>query len=64
MLLVIVLLAVFKNNLPLDITTWLVVGLVILMLASIQSYAKIRRQNEAKLEAELETLKAGIHGPQ
>lgn len=54
LLLVIVLLAVFKNNLPLDMTTWLVVGLVILMAVSIQSYAKIRRQNEAKLEAELE----------
>ena len=53
LLLVIVLLAVFKNNLPLDITTWLVVGLIILMAASIQSYAKIRRQNEAKLDAEL-----------
>ena len=54
LLLVIVLLAVFKNNLPLDMTTWLVVGLVILMAASIQSYAKIRRKNEAKLDAELE----------
>ncbi len=53
LLLVIVLLAIFKNNLPLDITTWAVVGLVIVMLASIQSYAKIRRQNEAKLEEEL-----------
>lgn len=54
LLVVIVLLAIFKNNLPLDITTWLVVGLVILMAASIQFYAKIRRQNEAKLTEELE----------
>ncbi len=48
LLLVIVLLAVFKNNLPLDMTTWLVVGLVILMAATIQLYAKKRRENEAK----------------
>ncbi len=54
LLLVIVLLAVFKNNLPLDMTTWLVAGFVILMAVSIQSYAKIRRKNEAKLDAELE----------
>ena len=54
LLLVIVLLAIFKNNLPLDITTWAVVGLVIVMAASIQSYAKIRRKNEAKLEEELQ----------
>ncbi len=47
LLVVIVLLAIFKNNLPLDITTWLIVALVILMGASIQFYAKIRRQNEA-----------------
>ncbi|GAB4307959.1 protoporphyrinogen oxidase HemJ [Cyanobacterium aponinum UTEX 3222] len=49
LLVVIVLLAIFKNNLPLDITTWLIVGLVVLMAASIQYYAKIRRQNEEKL---------------
>ncbi len=49
LLVVIVLLATFKGNLPLDLTTWLVVGLVILMAASIQFYAKIRRQNEEKL---------------
>lgn len=49
LLVVIVLLAIFKNNLPLDITTWLIVALVILMAGSIQFYAKIRRENEAKL---------------
>lgn len=49
LLVVIVLLAIFKNNLPLDLTTWLIVALVVLMAASIQFYAKIRRENEAKL---------------
>lgn len=49
LLVVIVLLAVFKNNLPLDLTTWLIVALVIAMAASIQLYAKKRRQNAEKL---------------
>ena len=49
MLVLIVLLAVFKNNLPLDITTWLVFGLVVAMVASIQLYAKKRRQDKEKL---------------
>lgn len=49
MLVLIVLLAVFKNNLPLDLTTWLVAALVIAMVASIQLYAKKRRQDKEKL---------------
>ena len=49
LLVVIVLLAVFKNNLPLDLTTWLVAALVILMAASIQLYAKKRRKDQEKL---------------
>jgi len=52
LLVAIVLLAVFKNNLPLDITTWLIFGLVILMAASIQLYAKKRRQDREKLARE------------
>jgi putative membrane protein len=48
LLVVIVLLAVFKNNLPLDLTTWLIVALVIAMAASIQLYAKKRRQDKEK----------------
>ena len=49
LLVVIVLLAVFKNNLPLDATTWLVVALVIAMAASIQLYAKKRRRDQERL---------------
>lgn len=49
LLVVIVLLAVFKNSLPLDLTTWLIVALVILMAASIQLYAKKRRRDSEKL---------------
>lgn len=48
-LVTIVLLAVFKNNLPLDLTTWLIVALVIAMAASIQLYAKKRRKDKEKL---------------
>lgn len=51
LLVVIVLLAVFKNNLPLDLTTWLIVALVILMAASIQLYAKKRRLSQEKLSS-------------
>lgn len=49
LLVLIVLLAVFKNSLPLDATTWLVAALVITMVASIQLYAKKRRQDKEKL---------------
>jgi putative membrane protein len=48
LLVLIVLLAVFKNNLPLDATTWLVAGLVVAMVASIQLYAKKRRKDKEK----------------
>lgn len=53
LLVVIVLLAVFKNNLPLDLTTWLIVALVISMAASIQLYAKKRRKDREKLAQDL-----------
>ena len=49
LLVLIVLLAVFKNSLPLDATTWLVAGLVVTMVASIQLYAKKRRKDREKL---------------
>ena len=50
LLVAIVLLAVFKNNLPLDLTTWLIFALVVVMAASIQLYAKKRRKDKEKLE--------------
>lgn len=49
LLVVIVLLAVFKNQLPLDLTTWLIFALVIVMAASIQLYAKKRRKDQERL---------------
>jgi protoporphyrinogen IX oxidase len=49
LLVVIVLLAVFKDNLPLDLTTWLIAALVISMVAAIQLYAKKRKADQEKL---------------
>lgn len=48
LLVAIVLLAVFKNNLPTDITSLGILGMIVLMAASIQLYAKKRRQDKDK----------------
>jgi protoporphyrinogen IX oxidase len=56
MLVVIVLLAVFKNNLPTDITVWGIVGLVIAMAATIQLYARKRRKEQEKLTEQLQQI--------
>jgi putative membrane protein len=45
----IVLLVVFKGNLPTDLTVWLMFALVIAMAASIQLYARKRRLDKEKL---------------
>lgn len=42
-LVLVVLLAVFKNNLPVDVTTWGTVALIISMAVIIQLYARKRR---------------------
>ncbi len=49
LLLAIVLLAIFKNELPLDITTWGILGSIVAMAAAIQLYAKKRRRDREKL---------------
>ncbi|MBD2260388.1 protoporphyrinogen oxidase HemJ [Pseudanabaena sp. FACHB-2040] len=53
LLVVVVLLVVFKNNLPADATTWLVAGLVVFMAATIQLYARKRRLDKERAQAEL-----------
>jgi putative membrane protein len=50
-LVAIVLLAVFKNNLPTDITAWGIFGMIIAMAATIQLYAKKRKRDKEKLMA-------------
>ncbi|AFY45514.1 protoporphyrinogen oxidase HemJ [Nostoc sp. PCC 7107] len=53
MLVVIVLLAVFKNNLPTDITAWGIFGLIIFMAVTIQLYAKKRKRDKEQLMAQI-----------
>ena len=43
LLVVIVMLVVFKNQFPTNAATWLIIGLIIFMAASIQFYARYRR---------------------
>ncbi len=43
MLVIVVMLVVFKNQFPTEGATWLIVGLVLFMAASIQFYARWRR---------------------
>jgi len=52
LLVAIVLLAVFKNNLPTDITAWGIFGLVAVMAATIHLYAKKRKRDKEKLLAQ------------
>jgi putative membrane protein len=61
LLVTIVLLAVFKNSLPTDLTTWLLVALVIVMAASIHLYAKKRKRD--KLNQQAAAGKAVIDNP-
>ncbi|HEY9761094.1 MAG TPA: protoporphyrinogen oxidase HemJ [Trichocoleus sp.] len=48
LLVVIVMLVVFKNNIPTSATTWVVFGLIVLMAATIQLYARKRRLDKEK----------------
>lgn len=53
MLVVIVLLAVFKNNLPTDITAWVIFGLIVFMAVTIQLYAKKRKRDKEQMMAQI-----------
>jgi putative membrane protein len=53
MLVVIVMLAIFKNNLPTDLTAWAIFAMIIAMAASIQLYAKKRKRDKEKLTAQM-----------
>lgn len=53
LLVAIVLLAVFKNNLPTDITAWVIFGMIIAMAATIQLYARKRRLDQEKIMAQV-----------
>jgi putative membrane protein len=51
-LVVIVMLAIFKNNLPTDLTSYVVVGMVVAFAVSIQLYARKRRLDKERAEAD------------
>lgn len=48
LLVAIVMLAVFKNNFPTNVAPWLMFGLVVLMAATIQLYARKRRLDKER----------------
>ncbi|MBP0000844.1 MAG: protoporphyrinogen oxidase HemJ [Cyanobacteria bacterium SID2] len=48
LLLVIVMLAVFKNNFPTNIAPWLIFGSIVVMAATIQLYARKRRLDKER----------------
>ncbi|NEQ30803.1 MAG: protoporphyrinogen oxidase HemJ [Leptolyngbya sp. SIO4C5] len=48
LLVLIVMLAVFKNSFPTSVAPWLIFGLIVLMLATIQLYAKKRRLDKER----------------
>ncbi len=51
LLVTIVMLVVFKNNFPTTVTPWLIVGLIVIMAATIQLYARKRRLDKEKAAA-------------
>jgi protoporphyrinogen IX oxidase len=55
LLVVVVMLVVFKNSFPTGATTWLIVGLVVFMAATIQLYARKRRLDKEREVAEAAT---------
>ena len=56
LLVVIVMLVIFKNQLPTDATTWLIAGLVLFMAVTIQLYARKRRLDKERELAEAEAV--------
>ncbi len=51
LLVTIVMLVVFKNNFPTTVTPWLIFGLIVVMAATIQLYARKRRLDKEKASA-------------
>jgi putative membrane protein len=48
---IVVMLAVFKNNFPTNASTWLIAAMVVGMAAAIQLYARKRRLDRERLAA-------------
>lgn len=60
LLVIIVLLAVFKNSLPTDLTAWGILFLVVAMAATIQLYARKRRLDKEKQQTADASLPADV----
>ncbi|AZB73093.2 protoporphyrinogen oxidase HemJ [Synechococcus elongatus] len=58
LLVLIVMLVIFKNQFPTSASVWLMVGLVVTMLATIQLYARKRRLDRERQEAAATSLEA------
>lgn len=56
LLVVIVMLVIFKSNLPTDAATWLVAGLIVSMAATIQLYARKRRLDKEREQSDLASM--------
>jgi protoporphyrinogen IX oxidase len=63
-LVIIVLLAVFKNNLPTNITAWGTLGLIVAMAATIQLYARKRRLDKERQVGALAADATSISEPE
>ncbi len=53
LLVAIVMLAIFKDNLPTDLTAWVIFAIIIAMAATIQLYARKRRLDKERILAEI-----------
>ena len=53
LLVAIVMLAIFKDNLPTDLTAWVIFAMIIAMAVTIQLYAKKRRLDKERVLAEI-----------
>ena len=62
LLVTIVMLVIFKNNFPTNATTWLIAGLVLSFLVTIQLYARKRRLDKERENEELAASEQALQG--
>lgn len=62
LLVTIVMLVIFKNNFPTSATTWLIAGLVLSFLVTIQLYARKRRLDKEQANEEIAAGEQALQG--
>ena len=62
LLVTIVMLVIFKNNFPTSATTWLIAGLVLSFLVTIQLYARKRRLDKERANEEIAAGEQALQG--